>query len=447
MPQVVILHGYSDNYLSFQPLQNFLVKAGFDVADIALADYISLEDHVTIEDLAKAFTTALANNGIATTEKNFDLIVHSTGGLVAREWLSRFFLRRNLPCPLKHFLMLAPANFGSPLAHLGKSMFGRIIKGWKSDFQTGTHILDALEMASAYSWQLAYHDLFAERSFYQPESCLTAVFVGSQPYKGGFRELVNKDGTDGTVYVATANLNASSLRIHFRADGAPPTVEIRKAAYAPIGFRVFNDRDHASITRPDQGPASLGQDIVDFLRSSPADFPKFKNYYDQETAKTFTNPTLDIFHSYQNVVTRVTDDLGMPIKDYYAEFFEANTTQGTEPDPLMLKIHTGIIEDVHNYKADTSYRSFIFDITDLDKVLSQNHHTLAFSLSAAGPSGKISYAGSTLKNMGELELPAGSQQLQVFRRPNETLLIDIVLDRIQSPEVFSLYDTKHPPRS
>ncbi len=83
--QVVIVHGWSDDSGSFQPLADFLKAQGFRVLDLFLADYVSMDDGVSIEDAAKAMQAAVD----AKTKGNelslpFDLIVHSTGGLGAR---------------------------------------------------------------------------------------------------------------------------------------------------------------------------------------------------------------------------------------------------------------------------------------------------------------------------------------------------------------------------
>ncbi len=436
MASTIILHGYSDTYTSFRPLRDFLGAQGFAVTDILLANYVSMEDNLTIQDLAKAFAAALAAQKV---EEPFNLIVHSTGALVAREWLARFYLEAGKACPLTRLLMLAPANFGSPLAGLGKTMFGRVIKGWESNFQTGTHILDALEMGSAYSWALAQRDLFGGRSFFRPEVCLTAVFVGTQPYNAGFRQLVDKPGTDGTVYVCTANLNATCVRARFKEDGQAPEVEQIASAAAPIAFRVFNDRDHGSITRPDQGPASLGKEIVQFLRVEQAGYAAFSAYCQGEVAATFQNPRDENTHQYENLVAHVSDDLGMAVDDYFMEFYEAPLKGEVDdpeaaPDALMVDMHTQIMEAVHPYQKDKSYRSLIFDITDLDAKL--QGRTLALSLSAAGHGQYITYAGTTLTNIGEIELKAGSATMAQFRRPNETLLLDVRLERVAERSVM-----------
>jgi hypothetical protein len=417
MPNVVILHGYSDNRQSFVYAQQFLGAHGFTVTDIILADYISLEDHVTIQDLAKAFETILKAKNVPTGPQSFDLIVHSTGALVAREWLTRFYLEANRPCPVRRFLMLAPANFGSPLAALGRTMFGRIVKGWNTHFEVGTHILEALEMGSSYSWHLARRDLFGAKSFYSPDVCMTAVFVGSKPYQDGLRKLVDKHGSDGTVYVATANLNATGISLRFSANNTAPSVSRWTSVAKPIAFAVFPDRDHASITRPDQGNGELSDFVLQFLALQPADYEKFLAKCEDRTRRTLP-PAPEIpedadFHSFQNVVTSVTDDLGMPIADYFLEFYERPQTPEDvhRIDDLMVKIHNEVLQDVHNYQRDESFRSFIFNITLLNKELSKGEE-LMFSLSAANPSSLIGYSVGNSNNVGELPIGPGQSQLR-----------------------------------
>jgi pimeloyl-ACP methyl ester carboxylesterase len=441
MPNVIILHGYSDNRQSFVPLQQFLGANGFTVTDIVLGDYISLEDHITVGDLAKAFETILINKGVATTPKSINLIVHSTGGLVAREWLTRFYLEVGKECPVHRLLMLAPANFGSPLAALGRTMFGRIVKGWQTNFEVGTHILEALEMGSSYSWNLAKRDLFGPKSFYVPESCLTAVLVGSLPYQDGLRKLVGKDGTDGTVYVSTANLNATGLSFEFTAGVQVPAVQSWPKSAGKIAFAVFPNRDHGSITRPDTLTPDLGEFILRFLALNTPDYPQFMTDCDAQTKATLPEtPASTNLHTFQNLAARVSDDLGMAISDFFLEFYERPHTaaEAVTIDDLMVKVHTDVLQTVHNFKLDESYRSFIFDLTTLNQAIADGEE-LMFSLSAASPSKLIGYSVDQANSLGELPLDKDSPNHDLFWRPNETLLMDIVVERTQDAKVFQLY--------
>ena len=438
---VVILHGYSDTSSSFQPLAQFLKSKGFTVVPIYLGKYITLEDSITIPDLAKAFEAALTREALPVGRRGgIDLIVHSTGSLVAREWMTRFYLEARRPCPVNRYLMLAPANFGSPLGHLGKTMVGRIVKGWATGFESGTKVLDSLELASPYTWNLAKRDLFGARSYYRPNVCKAAVLVGSQPYQLGLRKLVDKNGGDGTVYVCTANLNTAGMTIRFHHLDEKPDVSPWPRAAQPIAFGVFPDRDHASITRPDQGDPSLGDAIVRFLRlASVAGYAAFSAECDQRTAVTLpAEPTKDIYHTYQNLVARVTDDLGYPVDDYFLEFYEhpQRPADANKIDDLMVQVHAEILEDVHVYGNDHSYRSLIFDLTDLNKALADGEK-LMFSLSAAPLSKLIGFtAGKNYNDTSELAVDRASGQS--FWRPNQTLLADLTVERTQTEQAFTL---------
>ncbi len=153
MPRsIVIVHGWSDDSKSFRRLAEQL-EAWFGSAptQIRLADWISLQDDVTYADLAAALDRAWTAQGLSRAPRTVDVVVHSTGALVLRDWLTRHFDPAS--APVKRFLMLAPANFGSPLAHKGRSFIGRVLKGWNRFVgQTGTQVLKGLELGSPYSW-------------------------------------------------------------------------------------------------------------------------------------------------------------------------------------------------------------------------------------------------------------------------------------------------------
>src|SRR5277367_6273204 len=116
-PQVAILHGWSDTSKSFKPLVSCLDNHGFKPVPIWLGDYISLDDDVRIEDVAKRMQQVVQDK-------------MATEGLVAREWLAKHY-PDGKNSPVKRLVMLAPANFGSKLAAKGQSMLGRVVKGWK----------------------------------------------------------------------------------------------------------------------------------------------------------------------------------------------------------------------------------------------------------------------------------------------------------------------------
>src|ERR1041385_9088357 len=117
---VVFVHGWSvtnlDTYGQLPlRLQNEAVKYGFEikVTDIFLGQYVSFNDDVRLEDVSRAFNTAVATQlgALVAGGRRFVCITHSTGGPTIRDWVNRYY--KNVQCPMSHLVMLAPANYGS----------------------------------------------------------------------------------------------------------------------------------------------------------------------------------------------------------------------------------------------------------------------------------------------------------------------------------------------
>src|SRR6266704_1609741 len=175
MPQVLIVHGWSDTYESFEPLKDLLVAAGYQTTQVFLGTYASMRDDVTFDDLATGLQrrfVELGAKGTLTLEPfSLDIIVHSTGGPVVRPWLNHYLsdiCRGDLArCPVRSLIMLAPANFGSRLAAQGKSALAKLFKGgMENGFQTGKQILGGLELGSPELWAMAERDLFSDVRIY-----------------------------------------------------------------------------------------------------------------------------------------------------------------------------------------------------------------------------------------------------------------------------------------
>src|SRR5512134_758675 len=173
---VVLVHGYRDQGPSFRRWSDVLTARGFDATTIHLGSYVSLSNEISIKDIAEGFDRALRESPLKDGQP-FDAIVHSTGMLVVREWLAgtigtidRPELAAERQARLKHLIGLAPATFGSPIAHKGRSWLGAIFKGGRQpgpDFmEAGDQVLRGLELGSAYTWDLAHRDFLGEHAVY-----------------------------------------------------------------------------------------------------------------------------------------------------------------------------------------------------------------------------------------------------------------------------------------
>src|ERR1043166_1233037 len=151
---VLLLHGYNvTSTKTYGALPQRLKNAGHNVKDVYLSKYVTLYNELTLPDLIKAFQAALVDIYGSKLEKTrFACLTHSTGGLVARGWVSTYYSNRMKSLPISHLIMMASPNHGSRLAALGKSRLSRLRSLW--GVEPGLKILDALEPGSSYQWEL-----------------------------------------------------------------------------------------------------------------------------------------------------------------------------------------------------------------------------------------------------------------------------------------------------
>lgn len=431
---LLIIHGWSGEPEHLKSLSTFLKKNGFDVINIWLADYLSTNDEITIQDLGQAMGRALDDKKIAEKPKGFDVIVHSTGGLVIRQYLAHYFFGKPEKCPIYHLIMLAPANFGSPLAHLGKSIVGRLRGGWKWDgfMETGTRVLDALELASPITWKMAETDLFnPDNRIFTPDHLFTTILIGSDSYPG-LAGILHENGSDGTVCVSTANLNSTYIKLNFDQEKGL-VVEDERSSNDPIAFGVLYGHNHGSITKPSDDNVlakvllkSLAIESVDEYKKHVQELKDLSNSTFKKGIENKDDKESKKYHQYQHLVTRVHDQYGEPIQDYFMEFFQENE----KGDSVTIQIQTEILEKVRKYSRDGSYRSFMFDITDMKNIILDQGKRIDMSLCAAAVSDRIFY-----RNPDEHITVAGENKTTLIN-PNTTLFVDIKLPRIQKKDVF-----------
>lgn len=440
MLPVLILHGWNGASKTFGPLANWLRGQGFQTTDIYLADYLTMNDEVTIYDLGIAFQNALRALRIPQEHHSFDLIVHSTGSLVARQYLQQVCCGDVTKSPVQHLCMLAPANFGSPLAKVGKSLLGRIVDGWNWDhfFQTGKSTLDALELASPHSWALADADLFnAGFPIFQPTNVMATVMVGTCGFDD-IGSVFHENGSDGTVRVSTANLNAHRYRLDFADPKAPALVETPRSVDR-IAFGVF-DRNHSTIHDPGANDSNeMWKNIIlKALTITPAEYKDHVTQCAKTATLTFTgrdgDPHRDWYHQYMHVVFRVCDQFNTPIHDYFVEFYQQDDD---DKDLVFRKIHGEILEKVTTNETSPNYRSFLFDTTDLVKYLDDEPTArIEMSLCAANVSSRILYRNPP--NQPGSGLPVFDAVRRTFIYPNEPVLVDIRIYRDPTAKVFTL---------
>ena len=217
---VVFVHGWSVKNTSTYGGLPARLRAeanglGLDikVRHLYLGRYISFHDEVQLEDVSRAFRTAVREElaPILGDDGRFACITHSTGGPVVRDWWQRYFVDgSDGRCPMSHLVMLAPANFGSALAQLGKSRIGRL-KAWMGGVEPGQGILDWLELGSDEGHSLNSSWIATHDRRIAADGVFPFVLTG-QTIDRAFYDHLNsytgEPGSDGVVRVSAANLNA-----------------------------------------------------------------------------------------------------------------------------------------------------------------------------------------------------------------------------------------------
>ena len=396
MPRpLVLIHGYSAEGTAFNPLRDALRKKGVDATDINVCTYVSLNNEVTIKDIAEGLDRAFRQHKVLGNEnQEFDAVVHSTGMLVLRAWLTNYGAAvgaNKRLARLKHLIGVAPATWGSPQAHKGRTWLGALVKGNRQpgpDFlNAGDLVLEGLELGSAFTWELAHMDLLGPAPYYDtsPDTPFVTVFIGNHPYDG-LSSVANDPGTDGTVRWAGCGLNTRKVTIDLTrtpigADGKPvDRVSISPWALNRLDVPMIpvEGRNHATlIADPDEGMVDL---MTDFLKlgdpgaeTHDAWLQRAKQYGAGALQKMLINPgsgagglegeakkffehllgetSDEPMDGWQQFVVHAVDERGDGINDYMIEVL-AQQEDGT------LKKFPEMYTDVHAYGPDPSFRCF-----------------------------------------------------------------------------------------
>ena len=378
---LVFIHGYSDSAEGFKQWRDVLTKKrNLEPSRVHLINYISLANEVGIGDIAEGLDLALAKDAGIQADEPFDAIVHSTGMLVIRAWLTRYAsldskakddarIKR-----LRHLVAIAPATNGSPVAHKGRSWLGALVKGSKDfgpDFlESGHQILSALELGSSFTWNLAEKDMFGTnndaRFMAGEDTPYVFTFCGDSGL-GAVADLATGavgtkiQGSDGVVRWAGAALNSRRLLIDYTGEKSSVNA---KAGASNIQASAWNNQDNILILWPGLNHGTIMKpkeaDPLVMLVSSALDVTTaddFKAWNEQ--AKAMANQARKNGKApdqWQQLVIRVVDERGDGVEDW------------TMSLKKKLKNKTGYkavqIDDLHPYEKDKSYRCLHINLTE-----------------------------------------------------------------------------------
>lgn len=475
---VVFVHGWSVRSTStYGELPDRLAAEAradlgldLDIHNLWLGRYISFRDEVRIEDLSRAFEAALQRElgaEIAAGRK-LVIITHSTGGPLVRDWWDRFYLtpKRAAACPMSHLIMLAPANFGSALAQLGKATVGRL-RAFFQGVEPGRGVLDFLELGSPDSVALNRRTVERSAPWKGKHPVYPFVLTGQtidQKLYDHVNSYTGEVGSDGVVRAAAANLNATYLRL---IQEVPQAVERRgkpkfeaqalsvdtvtrgpRTAFALLPGLAHSDTRIgilASIKQRGSHPTVAA--ILRCLRvDSATDYQAACDEFDTLTARTqrderiqhrsrgWLPDTYAICDPHSMVTARMEDDQGHALTDFDLLLLGKGSSPDTLPpgffaDRQRNRRHPGTLTFYLNHAIMVGDR----ELREGDEVLRARQPgaaELGFAVSPRPQEGFVHYLPAAYAARGTA--------LTEYLRPNETLLIDIVMRRVVREGTFAL---------
>lgn len=477
---VVFVHGWSvtdtDTYGSLpQRLQQEAAAAGLSLqlTEIFLGRYISFHDEVRLPDIARAFQCALDDQlaPLLADGARFICITHSTGGPVVRDWWDRYYLKKpgSGVCPMSHLIMLAPANYGSALAQLGKARLSRL-KSWFEGVEPGQGVLDWLELGSAEAWDLNLAWIMSDGSQIAPDGVFPFVLTGQsidRAFYDNLNSYTGELGSDGVVRTAGAHLRATYIGLIQQAPQPDPAhlgrylaplLEVGKYQQAPeTALRVLAGKSHSGdamgIMKSVQAnstdtasQATLAALLSCIKVRSRKDYDNLCQQFASETEVVQKAELLEteqrffladtrFFHDrYSMLIFRVRDDAGYAVSD-----FDLILTAGPEADPNHLP--KGFFIDRQRNSRHPEIITYYFN-RDIMKGCAALKDAKGKVLRAAMPgAGMLGFKLIARPDQGFVqylpcEIKASPEMLESALHGNRTTLIDIRLRRVVNKQVF-----------
>lgn len=444
-PPVVLVHGYASSAGAFDRWRAILAAHGHATADLIDVDYASLVHRVTLEDLGEAFAQALRTHPRLAGEAPFDAIVHSTGMLVLRAWMA-LEPKRNR-ARVRRLVALAPATFGSPLAHKGRGYLGKLVVGNRDlgpDFlAVGDEILDGLELASRFTWDLAHRDLVGAEAAAATggPGPHTFVLCGVAGY-AGLRGLANEAGSDGTVRLAGAPMNSRKIVLDLTAAGGTGVTERTVTApwsspEAPL--LALAGLNHGTLLSAPT-PEAIRWVTSALEVHGGADHAAWRTAAGRASARVLAaaQRRASPLGRWQQFIVRVVDERGAAVPDWYLDLVMR------APGQRRWRVLDGVRMHVHPYGRDPSLRCFH---VDLDSFRLVPGTTLGLRFLALTGTERVRYRGyhsPSLVMLRSIESPADSANWTAaldlsrldritFFHPWTTTLVEATIDREPVP--------------
>ena len=451
---IVFIHGYSESTLGayFDFPSRLSAATGVPVEQIFLSAFDSLDDDVTIDDLADALESRvvpLEGRGVDIGAAAF--IAHSTGALIARRWMLNRVVRNRARAAVpgadalalpSHFVSMAGANHGSSLAQTGKSWLGYMQKLWNNHIlSVGKRVLTDLDYGSEFLLRL--NRQWLDETL--PGGDLASLFVFSM---GGDSKGSDfgvdifppsaEPGSDNTVRVSGANLNYSFMV----AD--PEARSITALPSRPVPHHVLRNYSHYGAQSGVWGHVADPDIAVQLARdalgcASDATYAGLIALWASDTASWTRDHPND---ANATLLFALHDRGGVPVEDASVAILskpamDAAPDDSTDPDVVAARnaatvaslkaVSQCIVNEPIRNAVNPSSLSYYLNFAEYKETTPHYYHIEAHSESPLVAYRVIDYVG-----------PTGPTDDAHVIKANEFTYVDVTMDRI-AQQTYVLY--------
>lgn len=491
MKPIVLIHGYSAESRQSDPasitgiygdLPAYL-RQSYEFIDIDLSRYISLNDAVTILDIARGLDRVLNEIYPNLLQSGFHVLIHSTGALVIRAWIMLFSPK---PSPVCNLIYLAGANFGSGWAGIGQGQiarWGRYV--FEHGAQRGVKVLQALELGSGPTIDMHIHLIQPGTRMLEDYQIQEFIIIGTQADPEWFEFPVrygHEDGSDGTVRVSGANLNFNYIKIGPKAGSSELKWSDMESAIAnadrksnfPDYYELkfcslpFFDRKEipfaipyqcahtgekmgiVSATLPKEQVHRLIRAALETPERSPTAWAAMADVFHKETeatynsARTLQKPGMfnflvdprNQYDGHAQVIVRLRDQDGTAIPIANSDIFFVSQQHDAQTIPIQSLMEDTSVGGISPNIITFYLRVNRFEkeandwVYQLGKVAQFAFEVTAIDLAAQRQNPIVAYL--------PLRVPLNKDQLTRFIQANRTTIIDIELLRLPSPDIYQL---------
>ncbi len=332
-------------------------------------------------------------------------------------------------------MKLAPANQGSSLAVLGKSKLSRI-KAWTEGIEVGEGVLSWLQLGSYGQWQLNH----AWLKYTYDEHTFFPFVLSGEKIDEHFYDFINtylvEKGSDGVIRLCSANLNYKFFTLKqdctlskidakgaFQIIKAYPLLLDGEIKSSPTcAFEVIQNASHSGdrygIMASVKKNRVVKQVVVSILEALHI---KTKEQYDALEMKMIkrSNIAQKNKQHYVMFVFNVRDNYGNSIHDY-----DMFLLAGEQYHPSQLPKGFFVDRQKNNMSGTLVY------YLNYDKLKDIKDGKLGIRITARPDEGFAHYEPA--------EFHSNGAELKKFFESNETVMVDVVLERRIAENTFVL---------